>query len=465
MNYMKKSIFVISLFVLLGTTVALQAQVLKRKYTNGFMLQPLTQVLKEQYQYAEDGVIVSNVLPESTAAAAAIIVNDIIISVNDIPIKAQRDFAHPTLAAIKAGDEVVYKVFRAGKTIILKAKAVPKAGEVKSGITYEYSEVSTSVGTLRVIISKPSNTTAKLPAVLFIQGSTCASVVDIDEKDPYRQVTDGITQQGFVVMRVEKPGIGESEKNNACDAIDFEQHVSLYNSAGTLLSKHPTVDAKRIFLFGHSFGGVIAPVLASKASFDISGIATFGALTSNWGNYLSEIIYLQVRQGGSATDEEATTYKHNIQQLAKDIFETNKPISEVAAANATTDNLLRQALAWQPNTNFLNGHSFAFNKTFHQIQPEYYWRKFKQRALIFYGSADFEAISEAYAKAPVQWLASEGNHKASFVVLENTDHAFAKVPSMEAGIQLKQTPQYAQVMRNNFDKDVIAKFVQWAMAP
>jgi hypothetical protein len=47
------------------------------------------------------------------------------------------------------------------------------------------------------------------------------------------------------------------------------------------------------------------------------------------------------------------------------------------------------------------------------------------------------------------------------IVLEDTDHAFALVGSMEEGIKLKHSGNYAQIMQDKFNPLIVAKTVEW----
>jgi hypothetical protein len=47
------------------------------------------------------------------------------------------------------------------------------------------------------------------------------------------------------------------------------------------------------------------------------------------------------------------------------------------------------------------------------------------------------------------------------IILENTDHAFALIGSMEEGIKLKHSGNYAQIMQDKFNPLVVSKTVEW----
>lgn len=81
----------------------------------GVQMQPLTDALaKAMGRKSEDGVIVSNVQPDSPALAGGVEQGDIILRVNDTKVKDPRDLA-TAIAGLKAGDKAKLQVWRDGK--------------------------------------------------------------------------------------------------------------------------------------------------------------------------------------------------------------------------------------------------------------------------------------------------------------------------------------------------------------
>jgi pimeloyl-ACP methyl ester carboxylesterase len=103
----------------------------------------------------------------------------------------------------------------------------------------------------------------KFPAVLLITGS---GQQDRDETifghKPFAVIADYLTKNGLMVLRVDDRGTGKTRGNlsNATTA-DFAKDVE----AGiAYLKTRDEVDPKKIGLIGHSEGGMIAPMVASR---------------------------------------------------------------------------------------------------------------------------------------------------------------------------------------------------------
>lgn len=114
------------------------------------------------------------------------------------------------------------------------------------------------VGTLSI----PEQATEAMPAVLLIAGS---GPVDRDgnlkgiEANLYNQLAEFLSQLGFVTLRYDKRGQGQSGG-------DFYQtgvHDLINDMAAALrfLKSRPEVDASQVYLLGHSEGALLLPAL------------------------------------------------------------------------------------------------------------------------------------------------------------------------------------------------------------
>ncbi|GAO42399.1 hypothetical protein FPE01S_01_14140 [Flavihumibacter petaseus NBRC 106054] len=113
-----------------------------------------------------------------------------------------------------------------------------------------------------ITVTKPS-TGGPFASFLLITGS---GPQDRDETilrhKPFAVLADFLTRQGYLVMRVDDRGVGQSNGNFAgATSFDFASDVQKQLA---FLRSLPQVDKKRIGLIGHSEGGMIAPIVASR---------------------------------------------------------------------------------------------------------------------------------------------------------------------------------------------------------
>ncbi|MEB1809760.1 MAG: alpha/beta hydrolase [Bacillaceae bacterium] len=120
---------------------------------------------------------------------------------------------------------------------------------------------------LGATVSFPETTEQKVPAVLIIAGSGAG---DRDGNMPklqlnlYKMIADGLADAGFISLRYDKRGVGESEgeinKAGLWDLVDDAE------SALQFLRNHTNVDQEQVYVLGHSEGTMLATALNERAS-------------------------------------------------------------------------------------------------------------------------------------------------------------------------------------------------------
>lgn len=173
------------------------------------------------------------------------------------------------------------------------------------------------------------------PAVLLISGS---GAQDRDETifghRPFFVLADHLTKAGIAVLRVDDRGVGGTGGNLPQSTTSDLAEDAL---AGVrFLASRPEIDAKRIGLIGHSEGGTVAPLAASR-----SDRVAFIVLLAGTGVPGSELMQLQMELAlRSAGLEEAA-----IRASVKESGELHRLIREGATVAALSKQLglLKQA--------------------------------------------------------------------------------------------------------------------------
>lgn len=105
------------------------------------------------------------------------------------------------------------------------------------------------------------------PAVLLIAGS---GPMDRDSKvfnlKPLADIADYLTRAGYVVLRYDKRGIGES--GGEFSKVVYSDLISDATAALDYLKSLPVVEGSSVGVIGHSEGGLVAQVLASRGMVD-----------------------------------------------------------------------------------------------------------------------------------------------------------------------------------------------------
>ena len=166
-----------------------------------------------------------------------------------------------------------------------------------------HTEDSVIAGTLAV---PEGNGT--FPAVIIIGGSgPFDRNGDVDPKSgealelssTYGDIAQALSQEGFVTLRYDKRGIG----NSTGEGGDFpEPSLRDLKAAVAFLKDNPSVDPKRIALVGHSLGGLWALWRPAEDP-DIAAICLMATPAKPYGEVIIEQIEgLLTLQGGNKTD-------------------------------------------------------------------------------------------------------------------------------------------------------------------
>lgn len=227
---------------------------------------------------ADGGAVVTAVLPGSAAETGGLKPGDVIRTIDGSPVLAPADLI-AAVARHRAGETVQLEIARAGTPAPQAVRLGSLQRETMPGVTFEYDAVALADGTrLRTIVTVPEGERSRVPAVLLVPGGGCGSV-DVPAAPDVAQpgLMRTLAARGYVTMRVEKSGVGDST-GPACDTIGYFQELDGYRAALAALKQHPAVDAERVILLGISLGGVFAPVLANESS--VRGIVVYGTLGS-----------------------------------------------------------------------------------------------------------------------------------------------------------------------------------------
>ena len=261
-----------------------------------------------------DRAIVQQVVPDSVAAAAGVLAGDTLKSIAGKPVAGMQALREIT-RALRSGQTVPFEIERGGAPVTLQL-TLSSATEQIEGSVVRYDSVEVPRGyRLRTIISVPDAKDrareGRLPAFLYVQGIVCDSIDRPLRTDAYdTRLVHAMAAQGFVTMRVDKPGLGDSE-GPPCSEIGVQEELEGYESALRALAAMPEVDPERVYVFGHSMGGVLAPYLAKSGL--VRGSIVYGTIARTWFEYELENVRRQSELGGASPAEVSEA----LQQQAK----------------------------------------------------------------------------------------------------------------------------------------------------
>jgi alpha-beta hydrolase superfamily lysophospholipase len=370
---------------------------------------------------APAGALVLGVIPNSSAADAGVRVGDIITklardTVVDVPT------ALAALRPIVAGGRVPMSFVRAGSPQHATFDARERARETSDEFAIEYHAVTAPGGTRRVIVTHPRDQT-KHPTVFLIGGIGCYSIDTPPAAgvNAYRDLMYHLTRRGYTTVRVEKLGVGDSE-GDSCLAAGFDTELAGYRAALTALRRYPSVDSARVFLLGHSIGGIEAPMLAGekRQSPAIRGIAVISTVGIAWYEYELANLRRQLELTHVAPDsveramaeKTACAFHFLIEREARSSLLGRDPLCAPYIAYPASDAYM-QAVAEQ--------------------NVVLAWKTVSAPALLLYGMSDFITSREEHI-ALTDAINAMHPGSATFADVPELDHYWSRQASQTASI-------------------------------
>jgi uncharacterized protein len=115
-------------------------------------------------------------------------------------------------------------------------------------------------GTLTI---PPGVSKLRLPTVVLVAGSGSIDRDEVVAGVPiFAQLAGGLADQGFLVLRYDKRGVGQS--GGRSERVTLEDYADDLISVVKWLARRPDVDPKRIAAAGHSEGGAVAMLAAAR---------------------------------------------------------------------------------------------------------------------------------------------------------------------------------------------------------
>lgn len=446
---MKKLILLPLLFL----PFLLMAQELPRKIYHGAAVSMISDSLKKVTGLSY-GLKIETILPEGTLAATSAKPGDVLLQVNDSLLRTNADLVRFPLYE---GMAVRYQIFRDDKKSYLKAVARPKPMEKPVTGTARYVTVPFGKSRLRGILNIPAGS-GPFPAVLFIQGYTCNAVCDLPDWHPYRKIPEGLTANGYVVLRIEKPGVGESQGEIQCEDMDLYTEAKSFQSGLDYLHSLAEVNKQKIFVYGHSLGGVIAPMLDHNKI--TGGIAAYGTSHEPWFEYLIKMIrYQNPNLGADYIENEAKVRKYH--RLFYELMINRKMPVDVCKLDTVYKNMMTEDLQYDGGRR-LFGRDISTFRDLNDVNLTKAWASFPKPVLIMFGTADIEVMTPDASKEIVAIINRYHPGNGTFRQMEDTNHSFAKVGPMEVEYIHQQEGLRTQDIKEKFNDDSYRYFVEWA---
>ncbi|MBQ9992930.1 MAG: alpha/beta fold hydrolase [Firmicutes bacterium] len=289
------------------------------------------------------------------------------------------------------------------------------------------------------LLTLPQNASAPLPAVVFVHGSGSSNMDEkVGKLTPFKDLAEGLAKHGIASIRYDKRSFAHGLKmlrDKSKPITVREETIEDALLAADLLRKDPRIDAERIFIIGHSMGGMLAPRIDAEGG-NFRGLIIMAGSPRK----LEEIMLEQ--------NEELCTQMPRLLQklLAK---QTQKLQATFEGLYALSDEEAMQKKVG-------GGTTLYYFKEMGEHPAQTYLENLQKPMLIMQGENDFQVKAEKDFRLYQEILQDKDN--VCFRLYDNLNHAF--VPSVYGSIS-KAKKEYA--VEQHIDEEVIADIAEWIL--
>ena len=290
---------------------------------------------------------------------------------------------------------------------------------------------------LKGVLTLPDNTENKVSAVVFVHGSGSSNM---DEKvyslTPFKDLAEGLAKQGIASVRYDKRSFAHGLKivMNKKEVLTVkEETIEDAVLAAQLLKNDSRIDADKVFIVGHSMGGMLAPRIDAEGG-DFKGFVIMaGSLRK-----LEDIMLFQ-------TNEILSSMKG----ITKKVVE--KPLFKILNK---FDGMYEMSDQQAKKTKVGNGMTVYYFKEAGEHPAEKYLEETSKPILVMQGGKDVQVKADVDFVAYKDLLGDRNN--VTFKLYPELNHCF--VPAVYADIN-KIKKEYS--VKQNIGEEVIADIAQW----
>ena len=290
------------------------------------------------------------------------------------------------------------------------------------------------------ILSLPENLSKKVPAVVLIHGSGPS---DKDEtimtNKPFRDISEYLASRGIAVLRYDKRTFVYAKqilKEADYSKITVEQEtIEDAILAAAILKNDARIDANKVYILGHSMGGMLAPRIDAEGG-NFAGIIILAGSPRN----LTDIM---LSQGEDLIGQLGKLLRIIAVKQTAGIKKKFAAIPDMTVEQAQRTKSLGKTYAW-------------YFKEMNEHPTSGYLSIIKKPVLILQGEKDFQVSVEKDFNLYKQILADKPN--VTFKLYTGLNHLFMK---SVYGTVKKYKREYT--IPSKVDTNVLSDIAQWIL--
>jgi len=344
--------------------------------------------------FSKAGTLVTGAVPGSMADRAGVRDGDRLTYLDGLPLRSLEEVSE-ALRSAGAREQVTLVFTRDGESrnATITVDLTPRETITDHEVVYDHIDVAGV--RLRTIFTRPLGPPPH-GLILFVQGIACESVDGGPDPDaPITQLIRDWAKGGMMTLRMDKRGVGDSE-GGPCAELGFETELADMRRAFELACTLAEGHGVPLHIFGHSVGGMMAPLLTTEHPVD--GIMVYGTSAERWLDIMESSTHRQRLLRGASPEE----------------------------ADAEVGMLRAQALS-----RGLNGRSAAYHGELHDVDLRQAWKNAQcQRVLILRGEYDW--VVSAQEQAEIAELVSV---PTKVVDVPGLDHLLGRHPDKASSLE------------------------------
>jgi pimeloyl-ACP methyl ester carboxylesterase len=330
---------------------------------------------------------------------------------------------------------------------IVQKKPVVRTQEPKRPYFYYSEEVTfeniKDTISLAGTLTLPKKEGGDYPVVILISGSgTQNRDSELLGHKPFLLISDYFTKKGIAVLRFDDRGVALSKGNfKTATTLDFASDVE---SAIAYLKTRKDINKNKIGLVGHSEGGIIAPIVASKTK-DVKFIVLLAG-TGISGNQLLLLQQELIAKVSGVPKLEIEKNRIINSKLFEMVIKSNDNKSlKTDLVNYLTESFINTNPKNNVDEKFVSGQvnqlTSPWMQYFIKHNPAIILEKVKCSVLAVNGEKDLQVPPKENLNAIKNALEKGGNNKSTIIEFPNLNHLFqeCKTGSPSEYAEIEQT--------------------------
>lgn len=373
------------------------------------------------------GLAVSAVESDSPAESAGLQPGDVLVTIDGEAVSSALH-ASERLGNLPGDTEVILEIARDGERHRVAFTPAPEPLENLEGVHTTYGVLETADGTpLRTLLTRPLDAEGPLPAIFLSDWTSCGSVeAPRSIQRGWVNLVRGVVETtGMIVLRVDKPGVGDSL--GRCSELDFDETVAYQKKALRQLKARSDVDPDKVFVFGESVGSFMAPLVARGGN--VAGIFVYGGGATTWFERMVAFERKQRELSGRPLAEIDREMKRLIRFYHYYLVE-GLPLEQIFDRHPEMRAVWENDVSYNSSTKHY-GRPIAFHQQAQRHDFARAWVEADAPALVLMGEYDqFEP--EAGARTIVRAVNRARPGDADFIMYPRMNHQLEIYPSREA---------------------------------